>query len=574
MTEPSASSDITRGRGALLAGAAPVAVQIFRDVIAEAPADLEARYWLASALLGARDPQAEAAMDKARTLHALTEAHALGVDIGRCQTDAAYAGQLADQFYAHRCVALAGVLRGLALANGAADAQSLLGYGLALQHQGRIDEACGAFSAAASANPSSAVRQFLIYPQLFREDGDARHFAAARDWVALHAPAHPAAPHANPPREARKLRIGYVAPRFAGCQLEQFMAPLLDNHDPAAVEVVLYPQQAATEAAWPSWIQTHPIGGLDDRAAAALIRADRIDVLADCWGHTAGSRLPVFAHRPAPVQVAWINFIQTTGLDQMDYVLHADASADLTGMEAVYTERLWPIGPVFNAFRPAAGRLAPTRAPALQTGQVTFGSFNHPAKLSDATLDVWAAALRQAPNARLLLKYGYFIDPVLQRVTQARFAARGVAPERIAFAGHSGGAAYFEAFGQIDLMFDCWPAPGSTTTLDALSNGVPVLAKPTPTSGGLYVRAILNAAGLADLACDSAEAFVGKAAELAADANKLDALRARVRPGFDNGPLADEAGFTRRVEAAFGAMFDLWRSRAPAPPLAAVKGAA
>jgi predicted O-linked N-acetylglucosamine transferase (SPINDLY family) len=254
------------------------------------------------------------------------------------------------------------------------------------------------------------------------------------------------------------------------------------------------------------------------------------------------------------VQVAWINFIQSTGLEQADYVLHADCAEPPPGLAELYAEQIWSIGPVFNAFRPAQGRPPPLPSPALKTGRMTFGSFNHPAKLSDQTLDAWA-------RARLLLRYGYFIDPVLRRTTQARLAARGVAPERVDFAGHASGYAYLDSFAEVDLMLDAWPAPGSTTTLDALSNGVPVLAMAGPTIGGMYARAMLEACGLPELICQTPDEFVARAAALATDILTLNRLRARVRPGFDDGPICDEAGFTHRVEAAFAGMFDLWRAR-------------
>jgi predicted O-linked N-acetylglucosamine transferase (SPINDLY family) len=492
-------------------------------------------------------------------LHSAALANDLGLDMARCRADAAYAHQAADQLYSRSLVALSAVVRGLAIVKGAFDATALVSYGLALQHQGRTEQACAVFHWAADAFPSADIQQFAIYPQIFCDDGDARHAKEARAWAQLYAPALSAGPLNNPVRAGRKLHIGYVAPSFAKSQLRQFIAPLLDHHDPHAFQVSLYPA-VAMEEGWPPWIRIRPIGHLDDEAAADLIWRDSVDVLSDCWGHTAGSRIAVFARRPAPVQVAWMNFIQTTGLEQMDYVLHADANGERQP-EDLFTEQAWPIGPVFNAFRPASGRLPPAPTPALTTGQVTFGSFNHPAKLSDWTLDAWGAILRGAAHARLLLKYGYFVDPVLQRVTQARFAARGVAPERILFAGHSKGEAYFQSYRDIDVMLDTWPAPGSTTTLDALSNGVPVLAKATQTSGGHYVRAILEAAGLPDLIADSPEDYVRRGLALAHDVKALDALRARVRPGFDGGRLCDEAAFTRRVEAAFGEMFDLWRSR-------------
>ncbi len=266
------------------------------------------------------------------------------------------------------------------------------------------------------------------------------------------------------------------------------------------------------------------------------------------------------------MQVAWLNYIQTTGLPQMDYVLHADGETP-EPLLGLLTERIWRIGPTFVAFRPAADRLAPVRTPALALekakGWVTFASFNHPAKLSDAALDGWAAVLRGAKRTRLLLKYSYFDDPVLRRVTQGRFAARGVAPERVFFEGHTAGRDYHETFGKIDLMLDAWPAGGSTTTLEALSNGVPVLMMAEPSFAGLYTRNILETSGLGELVTTSPEAFVATALALAGDLERLDDLRSRVRPGFERGPICDEAGFTRRVEAAFGEMFDLWRASEP-----------
>jgi predicted O-linked N-acetylglucosamine transferase (SPINDLY family) len=351
-----------------------------------------------------------------------------------------------------------------------------------------------------------------------------------------------------------------VAPTFAKSQLRQYITPLLENHNPAEVEVTLYPLEAKTETDWPDWIAVHPIGHLSDADAAALIRKDRIDVLADCWGHTAYSRLQVFARRAAPVQISWINSSHTTGLDQIDYMLHADS--DRVYPKGRYTEEIWRIGPVFTAFRPAEGRLPPVATPALASGELMFGSFNHPAKLNEWVLDAWAGVLRASPESRLLLKYNYFRDPVLQRVTQARFAARGVAPERLAFEGNTTGDEYFGAFQKIDLMLDAWPYAGSTTTLDALSNGTPVLIMADPTShGGEYARSLLLGCDLPELVTESPEAFVERALELTEDLQRLDALRARVRPAFEGGRFRDEAGFARRVEQAFGQMFARCQAR-------------
>ena len=559
-------TDLAAGREALLQGRPSAAAPAFARAVEREPANYEARYWLASALMLLGDPDgADQTLNDARTLHALAASQTMGADLSRLKTDPDYANTVAVQLYGQGCVAMASVLWGLAIAAGRQEPQMWANYALALQHQGRVEEAASLYRATAKDFSSPVLHQFLVYAELFCEDGERRHAAEARAWADLHARVPPPAPHANAALGARRLRVGYVAPSFAGSQLRQFITPILENHDPAAVEVVLYPNEASTEAGWPSWIKIHPIGQMSDADAAALIRRDGIDVLNDCWGHTAGSRLGVFARKPAPVQAAWINFFQTTGLPQMDYVLHARSGA-APDFDGLFTEKPWPLGPVFTPFRPAKGRLPPAATPALATGSVTFGSFNHPAKLSPAAMSAWAEVLRSKPDAQLLLKYRYFVDPVLQRVTQAQFAARGVAPERLAFAGHSSGEDYFKAFQTVDLMLDSWPAPGSTTTLEALSNGVPVLAMvgKSPGVGGFYARTILEAVGLADLATTSPEAFVARAIELTEDPGRLDLLRARIRPGFDASAICDEIGFTRELERAYGAMFECWRNAAVA----------
>ena len=147
-------------------------------------------------------------------------------------------------------------------------------------------------------------------------------------------------------------------------------------------------------------------------------------MLVDCWGHTAGSRLGMFAQRAAPVQVAWINFLQTTGLSRMDYVIHCDSMA-VPGTAELFTETVISMGEIMIPYRPHDARAEPTPTPALASGRITFGSFNHPAKLSDATVAAWSRILKDRPGARLILKYRYFIDPVLQAVTRARFLAEG-----------------------------------------------------------------------------------------------------------------------------------------------------
>src|SRR5579875_1237894 len=262
------------------------------------------------------------------------------------------------------------------------------------------------------------------------------------------------------------------------------------------------------------------------------MRLDRLDVLVDLWGHNAGGRLTVFARRPAPVQVSWINANHTTGLKCMDYVLHGEA---MLTPEAVpfFTEEIWSMGEVMSPYRPAPGRPDPVPTPALRNGHMTFGAFIHPSKLNEGTIAAWAAILRARPADRLILKYSYFADPVLQRVTEARFAAHGASPGQLEFRPRSSGAEYLREFQDVDLALDPSPCPGGTTSLDALANGVPVL---TQWGADYYARIgplMVLPCGLPELVARDWDDYIARALALTADFEALDALRVKTRAGFE-----------------------------------------
>lgn len=549
-----------RGVAAFYSGDLAAAISSFQALAMQSPADHEPRYWLASAAMAAgATEQAANALVEARIFHAHAVLRQVGVDIARFRNDKAYCAEIGVQLYGHKYMTAASECFGRALDFDNLDVNIMLHYGLSLQHQGRIQEAIDVFTAAAEVFPVASVHQFLLFPLFYTDDRMARVSEESRRWGALYAAAPPGPPpvFANPRTTDRRLNIGYVGPSFTKNQVAPSTVPVFEAHDPESVNVFLYTPDPAAEGPLPSHCTVRKIGGLSDEAAADLIRRDGIDILVDVWGHTAGSRLRVFTLRPAPVQLGWINFMQTTGLECMDYVMHAD-SMEVPGTEAYFTEEIWRTGEIMAPYRPAADRHPPVPTPALKNGYMTFGSFNNPAKLNDATIAAWGAILKARPTARMILKYGLFVDPVLQRVTQARLAAHGARPEQIEFRGHSAGPDYTREFQDIDLALDPSPVPGGTTTVDAIANGTPVLVLK---GEDFYARTplpLLLPCGLSELVVESWDDYVAKALELTDDVQALDALRARVRPGFDNSLYRDEVGFTRRLEADYRRMFQRW----------------
>jgi hypothetical protein len=552
------------GKALLFGGDPTGAAQVFRAAVLEEAFDYEARYWLYSALVAGGDWEGgTSAMEEARTLHSVATLQALDVDIGRLQTDKAYCIEIGRLAYAERLMGPASLALGRGLDLDNLDSTLMLHYGLSLQHQGRLREAMEVFKAAADIFANPVVHEFLLHPVFIAQCGPARLAEESRKWGDLYAaPLTPqAVTFANARNTDRALRVGYIGPTFTRNQVKQFLLPVLEAHDPKAIELHLYCADPDGEGPLPATAKLHKIDGLQNGQIAAMIRGHGIDILIDIWGHTAGSRLPVFALRPAPVQVAWINFLQSTGLTSMDYVFHCDGMA-VPGTEAFFTEEIWSLGELMSPSRPADNRPDPTPTPALKNGYVTFGSFNNPAKLDETTVAAWSLILRTRPNDKLVLKYGYYDDPVLRRATRARFAAYGARPEQLEFRGRTTGLDYLLEFRDIDLALDPSPAIGGTTTHDALGNGVPVLSN---TGENYYARSApctVLPLGIPELVADGWDQYVERALKLTADFEALDRLRSRIRPAFDTSSYRDEAGFTRIVENAFRQMFARWAASA------------
>jgi len=553
-------TELATAREEVLAGRGESAVRRLRRLADQGVDHPLQAYWLAAALGAAGDWQGHhEALRAAQTQHALAAMESCNVDFARLDTDLAYALQVAQTFYSHNHVAVASTAYSRALASPQAPLSAVLGYGLALQHQGRIEEAVAAFSLACERSAGAAeAHSFLLYALFYVKDGVRRHAEEARRWAAIHFDhlLSQAPGFSNPPLQGRPLRLGYVAPTVTAGQLRQFLAPLFENHDPEQVEVSLYLKDHPGPAQPPN-TRVRVIGDLDDARAAQLIRDDGVDVLVDLWGHTANGRLGVFARKAAPVQVSWMNYLQTTGLSAIDYVLHSDGMAEPHAQDE-FVEKIWHMGPAIAPFRPDP-RPEPTPTPARANGFVTFGSYNHPARLNDETVAAWSQILLRTPGSELVLRYRYFEDMVLQNATLMRFAAHGVDPERITFKGHTVQPAYYESYAEIDIALDPSPCPGGTTSNDALANGLPMLTLKGDTYFSRLGSALVEPLGVPELVTETWDDYVDRAVELASDIAALDALRLRVRVGFDCFDHRQAAGFTRRLEAIFKDMFLRWQ---------------
>ena len=460
------------------------------------------------------------------------------------------------------------------------DPRAFLLLGGALFKAGHVAEADLAFARALALDPHQPGAHSRRLAALnYRADLSAREMAEAHlDWGRRHAAALlPAAPeagersHPNAPDPARRLRIGYLSPNFFRHSVAHFLLPVLRAHDRQQIEIFCYSNSVivddtthALQAASAHWRE---IVGQSDEQIATLVSADEIDILVDLAGHTGDGRPLVFARRPAPVQVAWLGYPQTTGMSAMDYRL-SDAIVEPPGeADALSAETIIRLPRGFHCFgRPGEdppgdgceGETLPVGPPpALANGFITFGSFNTVQKMSTPLVALWARVLQAVPGSRLVLKS--LPDAVIADRYHALFAAEGIDPARIEFLHWKASRPdHLRLYERMDIALDTFPYHGTTTTCEALWMGVPVLSLCGEGHVSRVGASLLNRVGLGNWIVASEEAYVEHAARFAADLLSLTRLREELRARMRGSALCDAAEFTRDLEAAFRAMWQTW----------------
>ena len=358
----------------------------------------------------------------------------------------------------------------------------------------------------------------------------------------------------NVPEPSKRLRIGYVSPD-CHTALPAFIDGVIAGHDRERFQVFCYfnnPQSPLKLAALAIADTARVMRGLDDQQVATLIHADAIDILIDIAGHTGHNRLGVFARRPAPVQMTWLDYLCTTGLGAMDYRI-TDAVADPPGNERFHSEQLLRMPHSQWCWQPDADAPAVVVPPAAQRDYITFGSFNNAQKLTDATLALWRGLLEALPDAQLCvagIADGYSRDRVREGL--------GCDASRLRFLPRLRTADYRDAYRDVDIALDPMPFSGATTTLDALWQGVPVLTLPGARSCSRSTASLLTALKLEEwIATDEAD-FVARAQRLAADRQTLLALRKALRERMRVSPILDQPRFTDELEKIYRQAWQAW----------------
>jgi len=363
--------------------------------------------------------------------------------------------------------------------------------------------------------------------------------------------------------EARVLRVGYLSPDFRAHSVARFTRNLFGAHHRGAVEVFCYADVVKRDATTQEfrdqadrWLS---IVGMTDAEVAGRIKGDRIDILVDLTGHTSKNRLLVFARKPAPIQVSWLGYPNTTGMQAMDYRF-TDAVADPPGAaDRLHAEKLVRLPHGFLCYQADDATIPVAPPPSRERGYVTLGSFNNLAKLSSDAVQLWSEILKRIPTARLALKSGPLVDEATRARCLERFVRRGIAPDRVDLVGmHPSRDAHLRMYSGIDIALDPFPYNGTTTTFEALWMGVPVVCLRGDRHAARVGASILHHGEIPELIAETRDDYVERVRELADEPRRLTILRASLRDRLLGSALMNVPLFVESLECAYRDMWTAW----------------
>jgi len=383
--------------------------------------------------------------------------------------------------------------------------------------------------------------------------------AEHRKWGSLHASHVTPVGTDNNRNSSRKLRIAYVSPDFRRHSVAYFFEPLLDTRPQDQYEVFGYghidaPDDMTARLAT-KFDCYRTIKDMPDQAVVDLVRQDRIDILVDLGGHFRGNRLGVFAHRPAPIQVTYLGYPDSTGLSQMDYRL-TDPWADLPDADRFYTERLWSLPAGFLCYRPPSDAPPVQGLPAQREKCVTFGSFNNNCKMTQQVLGLWARVLHRVPGSRMLLKFKGGHSPELKERYVLAFERLGVSRQRVEVLGWKTPQDHLDTYNKVDIALDTYPYNGTTTTCEALWMGVPTVTLVGQHHASRVGLSLLTRAGLDMFVAHDPNEYVDRAVSFAGQWSSLDTLRRSLRAALLQSGLCDAHKIGQGLAQAYRAM---WR---------------
>lgn len=356
-----------------------------------------------------------------------------------------------------------------------------------------------------------------------------------------------------------KINIGLVSGDYADHPVSFFLRGFLNTFDRSKFNVICYSEAVIDPSKLPKDVPVRVIRNVPSKAVADIIhKQDNIHILIDLAGHTALNRLNVFAFKPAPVQVTYLGYPNTTGLKTMDYRI-TDAKCDNEHSQKYYTETLAYLPKCFLNYTPDADSIPiqSNPAPFTKHGYITFGCFNRLNKVTSSVVKAWKKLLSDIPDARLVLKTKALINDGVAKAFLQQFEPSVRSRIKIVdcTVSHSD---HMREYDNIDIALDTFPYSGTTTSCEALAMGVPVLTlrdSATHFHAQNVTASILENSGLGEYVCQSVDDFSKISLKLKGNDRKFwSELKQNTKRAFLHGAVCDATAFTLDLQSLFETM--------------------
>ena len=406
--------------------------------------------------------------------------------------------------------------------------------------------------------PASEYLFNLNYTEKSREEIFALHDKHRLFWESEPLPARAQFP------QTEKIKIGFVTADLRKHAVAFFMKALFECYDREKFEFHCFSFTSSPDGITEKFIKLsskwHDVHKLQIDEIVKIIRGEQISVLVDLSGHTAAWQLKIYGHRPAPVQVAYCGYPNTTGFRSIDYRI-TDDICEPSDAQNFHSEKLYKIDDCFLCFSPNDD-FPETHFEPFGKRPIIFGSFNNLSKMTPQTIKLWCKVVNSVPNGKFAIKNVYLGDPKLRDLIISRFIRNGLSEEQIVnIPSNMDAKEHYEQYNKIDIALDSFPYNGTTTTCEALYMGVPVITILGDRHVSRVSASLLTTVGLPELIAKDENEFVRIAAELAQNTTRLAEIKRSLRTKMQNSPLTDKKAFTQKFQNAIVEMINEIKAR-------------
>ena len=369
-------------------------------------------------------------------------------------------------------------------------------------------------------------------------------------------------------KSTTKLKVGFVSSDLRNHPIGYFLFETIKYLKDMNLELVAYSnlikkdEDSLTYELKDFFSQWHQVKSMSDLELINLIRQDKINLLIDLSGHSAKSRLPIFINKPAPLQITWAGYLDTTGLKEIDYII-ADPFVVDKNQESLFVEKVWRLPDIWNSFSQPNYNIKVGTLPAIKNKFITFGSFNHLNKMNNSVIKLWSTLLKKIPKSKLFLKYRNLLDNDFYKNSIInKFNNCGINQDQLILEGSSSRREnLLKTYNRIDISLDPFPYSGTTTNFGSIWMGVPVLVLKGKKFISKCGESINHNLGMSDWIAKNDEDFISKAVGFCSDYKKLSDLRANLRHKALNSPLFDTKKFAKNFHEALWKMWKIFLNK-------------